>query len=41
VSEQTMGKFAAFGVALVLMLFVFATYADLSKILTGTPFIPE
>jgi regulator of sigma E protease len=41
VSEQTMGKFAAFGVALVLMLFVFATYADLSKIFTGTPFIPE
>jgi regulator of sigma E protease len=41
VSEQTMGKFAAFGVALVLMLFVFATYADVSKIITGTPFIPE
>ncbi len=41
VSEKTMGRFAAFGVALVLMLFVFATYADLSKILTGTPFIPE
>ncbi|MBA2616573.1 MAG: RIP metalloprotease RseP [Rubrobacter sp.] len=41
VSEQTMGKFAAFGVALVLMLFVFATYADLSKLFTGTPFIPE
>ena len=41
VSEQTMGKFAALGVALVLMLFVFATYADLSKIFTGTPFIPE
>ncbi len=41
VSERTMGKFAALGVALVLMLFVFATYADLSKIFTGTPFIPE
>jgi len=41
VSEQTMGKFAAFGVALVLMLFVFATYADLSKIFTGTPFIQD
>ncbi len=41
VSAQTMGRFAAFGVALVLMLFVFATYADLSKIFTGTPFIPE
>ena len=41
VSEQTMGKFAALGVALVLMLFVFATYADLSKIFNGTPFLPE
>ena len=41
VSEQTMGRMAAFGVALVLMLFVFATYADLSKLFTGTPFIPE
>jgi regulator of sigma E protease len=41
VSEQTMGRVAAFGVALVLMLFVFATYADLSKLFTGTPFIPE
>jgi regulator of sigma E protease len=36
-----MGRFAAVGVALVLMLFVFATYADLSKIFTGQPFIPE
>jgi hypothetical protein len=25
----------------VLVLFVFATYADLSKIFTGQPFIPE
>jgi regulator of sigma E protease len=41
VSQETMGRFAAVGVALVLMLFVFATYADLSKILTGRPFIPE
>ncbi|MEJ7842456.1 MAG: site-2 protease family protein [Rubrobacter sp.] len=41
VSPETMGKFAAVGVALVLMLFVFATYADLSKIITGQPFIPE
>ena len=41
VSQETMGKFAAVGVALVLMLFVFATYADLSKIITGQPFIPE
>ena len=41
VSQETMGKFAAVGVALVLMLFVFATYADLSKIFSGQPFIPE
>ena len=41
VSPETMGKFAALGVALVLMLFVFATYADLSKIFSGQPFIPE
>lgn len=41
VSEQTMGKVAALGVALVLVLFVFATYADLSKLFTGQPFIPE
>jgi hypothetical protein len=26
---------------LILVLFVFATYADLSKILAGQPFIPE
>jgi regulator of sigma E protease len=26
---------------LVLVLFLFATYADLSKIFTGQPFIPE
>ncbi len=41
VSQETMGRIAALGIALVLMLFVFATYADLSKILTGQPFIPE
>ncbi len=41
VSEQTMGKIAAFGLVLVLALFLFATYADLSKIFTGQPFIPE
>jgi regulator of sigma E protease len=41
VSEQTMGKIAAVGVVLVLALFLFATYADLSKIFTGQPFIPE
>ncbi|MDP9438511.1 MAG: RIP metalloprotease RseP, partial [Actinomycetota bacterium] len=41
VSQETMGKIAAFGVVLVLALFLFATYADLSKIITGQPFIPE
>ena len=41
VKQETMGKMAAFGLALVLMLFLFATYADLSKIFTGQPFIPE
>jgi regulator of sigma E protease len=41
VSEQTMGKIAAFGLVLVLALFLFATYADLSKIFTGKPFIPD
>ncbi len=41
VSAQTIGRFTAIGVALVLMLFVFSTYADLSKIFTGQPFIPE
>jgi regulator of sigma E protease len=41
VSQETMGRVAAIGLALVLMLFLFATYADLSKIFTGQPFIPE
>jgi regulator of sigma E protease len=41
VRQETMGKIAALGIALVLMLFLFATYADLSKIFTGQPFIPE
>ncbi len=41
VSQETMGRIAALGIALVLMLFLFATYADLSKIITGQPFIPE
>jgi regulator of sigma E protease len=36
-----MGKIAAFGLVLVLALFLFATYADLSKIFTGRPFIPD
>jgi regulator of sigma E protease len=41
VSQETMGRIAALGIALVLVLFLFATYADLSKIFTGRPFIPE
>ncbi len=41
VSPETVARIAAFGLALILMLFVFATYADLSKIFTGQPFIPE
>jgi regulator of sigma E protease len=41
VSQETMGRVAALGIALVLMLFLFATYADLSKIFTGRPFIPQ
>ncbi len=41
VSAQTMGKIAFLGLALMLTLFLFATYADVSKIITGQPFIPE
>jgi regulator of sigma E protease len=41
VSAETVNRIAAFGLALILMLFVFATYADLSKIFTGQPFIPD
>ena len=41
VSEETMSRIAALGIALVLVLFVFAMYADLSKIFTGQLFIPE
>jgi regulator of sigma E protease len=41
VSPETMGKVAALGVALVVMLVLFATYADVSKIISGQPFIPE
>ena len=41
VRPETIGKVAAFGLALILMLFLFATYADVSKIVEGTPFIPE
>jgi regulator of sigma E protease len=41
ISEQTMGRIAALGIVLVLALFLFATYADLSKLFTGQPFIPD
>lgn len=41
VKQETMGKIAVLGLALMLTLFLFATYADLSKIITGQPFIPE
>jgi regulator of sigma E protease len=41
VRPETVARIMAIGVALILMLFVFATYADLSKIVTGQPFIPE
>ncbi|MGH3089152.1 MAG: M50 family metallopeptidase [Rubrobacteraceae bacterium] len=41
ISEETMGKVALVGLMLVLALMLFATYADLSKIFTGQPFIPE
>jgi regulator of sigma E protease len=41
VSAQTMGKVAFLGLALMLTLFLFATYADVSKIIEGQPFIPE
>jgi regulator of sigma E protease len=41
ISPETLAKVAAFGLALVLMIFVFATYADLDKLFSGQPFIPE
>ena len=41
VRPETVGKVTAVGVMLVLALFLFATYADLSKLITGQPFIPE
>lgn len=41
VSPETISRIAAFGLALILMLFVFSTYADLSKIFSGQPFIPD
>ena len=41
VSQETMGRIAFLGIALVLTLFLFATYADISKIIDGRPFIPK
>jgi regulator of sigma E protease len=41
VKQETMGKIALLGIALMLTLFLFATYADLSKIIQGQPFLPE
>lgn len=41
ISEETMNRVALLGLMLVLTLFLFATYADLSKIFTGQPFIPD
>lgn len=41
VSQETMGKIAFLGIAMVLTLFLFATYADISKIIEGQPFIPQ
>lgn len=41
VRQETMNKVAFLGLALFMTLFIFATYADLSKIITGQPFIPE
>ncbi|MBO0237301.1 site-2 protease family protein, partial [Vibrio parahaemolyticus] len=41
VSEETMNRVAIVGLMLVLTLFLFATYADLSKIFSGESFIPD
>lgn len=41
ISEETMGKVATVGLMLFVALFLFATYADISKIITGQPFIPQ
>ncbi len=41
VSAETMGKVAFLGLALMLTLFLFATYADISRIIEGQPFIPR
>ena len=41
VSQETMGKIAFLGIALFLTLFLFATFADIGKIIEGQPFIPR
>jgi regulator of sigma E protease len=41
VNPETLTRIAAFGLALMLMLFVVATYVDLSKIFMGQPFVPD
>lgn len=41
ITEESMNKVALVGVMLFLTLFLFATYADVSKIITGQPFIPQ
>jgi regulator of sigma E protease len=41
VNPETLARIAAFGLALMLMLFVVATYVDLTKIFTGQPFVPD
>lgn len=41
VSAETLQRAAAIGFMLMMMLFLFAIYADVSKILSGQPFIPE
>lgn len=41
ITEETMNKVAVVGLMLFLTLFLFATYADISKIVTGESFIPR
>ncbi|WP_273847114.1 M50 family metallopeptidase [Rubrobacter calidifluminis] len=41
VSKETVMKIAAFGLTLLLAVFLFATYGDLSKLFDGRPFIPN
>jgi regulator of sigma E protease len=41
ISEEAMGKVATVGLMLFLTVFLFATYADISKIIEGQPFIPQ